>query len=72
MKVGDLVKAWSTVARVKVNDKTAESLKQFQMGIIVGFNKKGEGGKDFVHVLAEDGTVMMFNSYDIEVVNESR
>ena len=33
MKVGDLVKAWSTVARVKVNDKTAESLKQFQMGI---------------------------------------
>ena len=70
MKVGDLVKAWSVTARVKVNDKTAESVKEFQLGIIVGFNEKGEGGKDFVHVLSEDGTVMMFNSFDIEVIGE--
>ncbi len=70
MKVGDLVKAYSTVARVNVRGSTAESVKRYRIGVIVAFNKKGEGGKEFVHILADDGTVMMFNSFDIEVINE--
>ena len=40
-------------------------------GVIVGFNEKGEGGKDFVHVLIE-GYVEIFMSFDLEVIDESR
>ena len=50
MKVGDLVK------RVKCND----------YGIVVGFNKKGEGGKDFVHVFF-NGEIQIYMSFDWEV-----
>ena len=58
MKIGDLVRTLSPFMLTKN-----------PLGIIVGFNKKGEGGKDFVHILMEDGTVMMFNSFDVKVVN---
>lgn len=68
MKIGNLVKVYSTVARVSIHGQTAESVKHFQVGIIIGFNKKGEGGKQFVHVLVADGTIMMFNSFDVEVI----
>ena len=61
MKVGDLVRGHSTVDFAHV-----------EFGIIVGFNKRGEGGKDFVHVLCPDGQVAIFNSFDIEVVREAR
>ena len=41
-------------------------------GIIVGFAKKGEGGKDFVDVLLSNGDVMTFMSFDIEVMYEKQ
>ena len=62
MKVGDLVACWP-----RGTPETSEMVK----GVIVAFNEKGEGGQDFVHVLCE-GTVMMFMSFDVEVINESR
>tara|TARA_A100001011_G_scaffold268834_1_gene277966 strand:+ start:2098 stop:2286 length:189 start_codon:yes stop_codon:yes gene_type:complete len=52
LKVGDLVE-W------RMGKKT---------GIIVGFNEKGEGGKDFAHVLIE-GDIIIFMSFDLYVVN---
>ena len=36
-------------------------------GVIVGFNEKGEGGKDFVHVL-HAGKVEIFMQFDIKVI----
>jgi hypothetical protein len=62
MKVGDLVKAYSTVDYQEVP----------HAGLIVGFNTPGTGGKQFVHVLAEDGTIKIFNAFDVEVIDESR
>lgn len=63
MKVGDLVRWWpkalSSETPVKVQ------------GIIVGFNEKGEGGKDFVHVL-HDGAILVLMAFDVEVINASR
>lgn len=40
-------------------------------GLVVGYNKKGEGGQDFVHVLI-DGEVSVFMHFDVEVINENR
>ena len=42
-------------------------------GIIVGFNKIGEGGKGFVHVL-HDGQVTVYMAHEVEVIstNDSR
>lgn len=40
-------------------------------GIVVGFNEKGEGGKDYVHVLV-DGSVGVYLSFGVEVVDEGR
>tara|TARA_B100001250_G_C19619622_1_gene708766 strand:- start:257 stop:454 length:198 start_codon:yes stop_codon:yes gene_type:complete len=57
MKIGDLVQAFAP------HHSTVESI-----GIIIGFNEKGEGGKGFVHVLVSDGTVLMYNSFDIKVI----
>jgi hypothetical protein len=51
MKIGDIVN-WSTRGVV---------------GIIVGFNKRGEGGKHFVHVLVHDKIVTIFY-IDLEVI----
>ena len=60
MKIGDLVSCWPAGTR-DMSYKT--------QGVIVGFNKKGEGGKDFVHVLCE-GKIVLFMPFDIEVINE--
>ena len=38
-------------------------------GLIVGFNEKGLGGKDFVHVLLDNGEVMVIMSFDLEVIS---
>ena len=62
MKVGDLVKAYSTVDWQEVP----------VAGIIIDFNTAGDGGKDFVHVLAEDGTIKIFHAFDVEVISASR
>ena len=59
MKVGDLV-------IVKESPERPE-----QKGVIVGFNKKGEGGKDYVHVLVE-GDVLVFMKFTVEKIIESR
>ncbi len=60
MKVGDLVACWP---------RGTPEMSEVVKGVIVGFNEKGEGGKDFVHVLCE-GKVMLFMSFDIEVISE--
>lgn len=39
-------------------------------GVIVGFAKKGEGGKDFVDVLLSNGEIITFMFFDVEVLNE--
>tara|TARA_E500000178_G_C16612889_1_gene569816 strand:- start:24 stop:227 length:204 start_codon:yes stop_codon:yes gene_type:complete len=61
-KVGDLVLCWPYG-----NREISMSVK----GIIVGFNKKGEGGQDHVHVLC-NGKILTFMSWDIEALDESR
>ena len=60
MKLGDLVICWP---------RGNSSMGDAQKGIIVGFNEKGEGGKEFVHVLCE-GSILVFMSFDIEVVKK--
>ena len=37
-------------------------------GIVVGFNEKGEGGKDFVKVLTHSGLVTVF-SFEVEKID---
>jgi hypothetical protein len=66
MKIGDLVEIWTTSS-----DAIRRSTDKFKekKGVIVGFNKKGEGGKDYVHVLI-DGEVCVFMKFAIEVINE--
>lgn len=59
MKLGDLVICYPI--------PDGDFLQVSTHGIIVGFNKKGEGGKDFVHVLT-NGTVNIYLSYDIELL----
>tara|TARA_A100001011_G_C14089125_1_gene747808 strand:+ start:377 stop:502 length:126 start_codon:yes stop_codon:yes gene_type:complete len=39
--------------------------------MVVGFNEKGEGGKEFVHVLCE-GEVHVFMDFDIKVINPGK
>lgn len=39
------------------------------VGVIVGFNKKGEGGHDFVHVLV-DNKVHVYMFCDLEVIKK--
>lgn len=39
-------------------------------GIVVGFGKKGEGGKDFIDVLLWNGEIMTLMFFDVEVLNE--
>jgi len=41
-------------------------------GIIIGFAKKGEGGKDFVDVLLGNGEIITVFSFDAEVLNEKK
>ena len=58
MKIGDLVMCWPM---------GTPDMSDMSKGVIVGFNDKGEGGKDFVHVLCE-GKVIIFMSFDIQVI----
>ena len=58
MKIGDLVYCYPT--------GTKDTSYRTQ-GVIVGFNDKGEGGKDFIHVLVE-GKVCLFMFFDVEVI----
>ena len=62
MKVGDLVKGWSSVDYQEIGF----------CGLIVGFNSAGGGGKHFVHILAADGTIVIYNAFDVEVISEAR
>ena len=41
-------------------------------GIVIGFGKKGEGGKDFVDVLLWNGEIMTLMFFDVEVLNEKK
>ena len=59
MKIGDLVVCYP----IPDGDFTQVSTP----GIIVGFNKKGEGGKEFIHVLT-NGTVNIYLSHDVELL----
>ncbi len=59
MKVGDLVRVYRHAAVV------------WGEGPIVGFNKKGSGGQDYVHVLI-DGNVEVIIKINVEVINEGR
>ncbi len=58
MKLGDLVECFKIC-------KDRRSVR----GVIVGFNEKGEGGKDFVHVLCE-GKIYVFLAFDVHVINK--
>jgi hypothetical protein len=60
-KIGDLVRPLSCVDHEKA-----------MSGIIIGFNKKGLGGKEFVHILAANGHIVVFNAFDLEVINEKK
>ena len=59
MKIGDIVR-YNTAVTLNVT------------GVIIGFNEKGEGGKDYAHILRENGEIEIRMSYKLEVVNESR
>ena len=39
--------------------------KQWEYGILIGFNKKGEGGKDFVHVFV-DRQIRIYLRHEVE------
>lgn len=55
MKLGDMVLCRRTGSPVAA-------------GTIIAFNKKGEGGMDYVHVFIE-GETEIFMRYDVEVVS---
>ena len=61
MRIGDLVACYPL---------GIPGLAERVIGVIVGFNEKGEGGKDFVHVFVGD-EVVVFMDFDVEVINES-
>ena len=58
MKVGDLVKC--------INPHGSGNV-----GTIVAFNKKGEGGEDFVHVFI-DGLIQVYMNFDIEILSDNK
>tara|TARA_B100001250_G_scaffold409701_1_gene434595 strand:+ start:1457 stop:1645 length:189 start_codon:yes stop_codon:yes gene_type:complete len=62
MQIGDLVMCWP--------HGTSAGLPCSQ-GVVIGFNEKGEGGKDFVQVFC-NGAIMTFLSFEVEVINESQ
>lgn len=62
MKVGDLVEGYQQLP--------GPAIERIQ-GIVVGFNEKGEGGKDYVHVLNK-GKVHVYLRVNLEVIHEGR
>ena len=59
MKIGDLVECFG-----KCKDRRSVR------GVVVAFNEKGEGGKDFVHVLCE-GEIHVFMNFDVSVIKNA-
>ena len=57
MKVGDIVR-YNTAVSLNVT------------GIVIGFNKKGEGGKDYTHILRDNGDIEIRMSHILEVIKE--
>jgi len=55
MKVGDIVR-YNTAVTLNVT------------GIIIGFNEKGEGGKDYAHILRDNGDIEIRMSHILEVI----
>jgi|TARA_R110000823_G_scaffold148191_1_gene278856 hypothetical protein len=53
---------------VKVGDLVSVLTGNIGKGLIVGFNKRGEGGKHFVHVLSDNKVNIIFY-IDIEVIS---
>ena len=58
MRIGDLVECFKMCTDRRV-----------VTGVVIGFSKKGEGGKDFVHVLCE-GEIHIFMSFDVTVIKQ--
>lgn len=58
MKVGDLVIAWQADAPGDMP------------GLVVGFNKKGEGGQYYVHVWV-DGAVHVYLSEYLKIIRKA-
>ena len=59
MKIGDLVDC----ANVSID-------RSFEIGLVVGFNKKGEGGKGFVHVFIL-GQIHILQDFNLRDINEN-
>ena len=62
MKIGDLVWGYQQIP--------GPAVERIQ-GLVVGFNKRGEGGKEYVHVFM-DGKVNIYMRHNLEVVSEGR
>ena len=50
--------------KIRVGDLVHSVIKNVT-GIVVGFNEKGEGGQDFVHVLV-NGDIVVCMSWDTQ------
>ena len=49
----------------KVGDLVSSVIKN-ATGVVVGFNKKGEGGKEFVHILV-NGNIIICMAWDLYI-----
>tara|TARA_B100000674_G_C37406154_1_gene718539 strand:+ start:246 stop:434 length:189 start_codon:yes stop_codon:yes gene_type:complete len=56
--------------KIRVGDLVHSVIKNVT-GIVVGFNEKGEGGQDFVHVLV-NGDIVVCMSWDTQVIDPSK
>ena len=55
-----------THSRIKVGDLVHSVVKNVS-GVVVGFNQKGEGGQDFVHILV-NGDIIVCMAWDLHTV----
>ena len=60
MKVGDYVGMYSH-----------QDVELYALGVVVGFNEKGEGGKHFVHVLTPAG-VEVYPIWNLHVIDPEK
>ena len=56
--------------KIRVGDLVHSVIKNVT-GIVVGFNEKGEGGQDFVHVLV-NGDIIVCMSWDTQVIDPNK
>ena len=54
------------VTKIKVGD-LVRSVINGVTGVVVGFNEKGEGGQDFVHLLV-DGDIIICMAWDVQTI----